>query len=99
MAKNVACLAFGLSNGNGKWVVCVVVGRGHGKADYQGGFCIEGLGLKHDKGVHVTHFYSRLGVAVNPNHVLPGGHPAGSCFLANYQVSAPRCLSTITSPP
>lgn len=111
MAEDVAGFsAVALGNdthGNGKWIVGIVCRGGHGQSDDQRGFGVEGPGGKDEEGMHVAHFLPDLGIAVDPEDVLPPGRPdfftdgffERSGGLDRYHCSAPIADATMTSPP
>ena len=76
-----ATLCFGLPGCNGKGIVRIVFRRGHGQADDQRCFVVEITGRKDQKGMNIPHFFSGLGVAVDPDDILPAGRPGFLFFF------------------
>ena len=79
MTQDIACFTpfapCSTTNGNGKWIVGVVFSRSHGQANDQGGPGVKNPGRKDKEGMHIAHFPSYLGIAVNPDDVLPPWRP------------------------
>ena len=89
--------------GNGKGIVGIIVRRGHGQADDQRRPGVEGFRGKNQKRVDVPHLLTDLGVAVDPDDVLPLRYPGvsrkGNRKFLGYHFSAPTASTAMASPP
>jgi len=83
--------SFGLPDCNGKWVVGIICSCSHGQTDDKRCLVVEVARRNHQKRVHIPHFLSCLGIAIDPDNILPVRDPqVWFCSLASlYHRSAP----------